>query len=86
MNQFAGSRLYVPDQSVDRLTANQMELVALGPAPVRDDDEVEARTRDTEVQGLVPGDWLILTPRSWIEGPDPDTYLIDQSVILAVLR
>lgn len=81
-NQLPGSRLYLPDQTVDRLTINQMELLAMGPPPARDDPDPDETAHDAALQALRPGAWLVLKPRSWVEGPTPDTYLIDQSVIL----
>lgn len=81
-NRLPGSRLYLPDQSVDRMTTNQMELLAMGPPPVRDEPDPHTLAHDAAVQALPVGAWLVLKPRSWIEGPTPDTYLISQDAIL----
>lgn len=31
------------------------------------------------------GDWVLLAPRSLTEGPDPETYFVNQDDVLAVL-
>lgn len=80
-----GSRIHLLDDTVKRMAAQQMELVAMGAPPERDDPEPHDADVDTLLQSLPANSWLLVQPWSHIEA-DPQRYLIQQSAILAVLR
>ena len=85
-DRFPGSAIIIPDVALERLTAGQMEIVALGdplpPLPA-DDRDPDQEAHQAFVHGLAPGAWVLLKPRSWIEA-DPGRYLVPWDAILGV--
>ena len=77
--------LLLPD-TVANLTAQQLELVAMGPPPQHDELDPADTARDAVVQGLPVGSWLVCRHRTWIETDVADHYVIPQGAILAVIR
>ena len=82
-----GGRIVLTQTMRDSMTANQMELVAMGiPAP-RDEPDPDLDCLDRQLQSLSPGAWLVVKPRTWIELDSTHTlFLLPHEAIVAVLR
>lgn len=83
----AGGSIILTSNVRDSMTANQMELVAMGPPPEREpDDDPDLLVLDRQLQGLAAGAWLVVKPRTWIELDSTHAlFLLPQEAIVAVL-
>jgi hypothetical protein len=81
-----GSAIYLLDATVERMVGQQMELLAMGLPPERDDPEPWETEVDTLLQSLPKPSWVLVKPWSYIEADQPKTYLVPQDAILAVLH
>ena len=77
--------LLLPD-TITKLTAQQMELVTMGPPTPLDEPDPREEATQARLQALEPGAWLVLKHRTWIESDTPDHYFIPQAAIVAVIR
>lgn len=94
----AGGRVLLIAETRERMTANQCEVLAVGKAPVCDDEDcerqhVEQWPREYATERVHPcpvrvGDWLLVRPRSYIAGPNPEKaeWFIAQDDVLAILN
>ena len=64
-----GGRIILPPQTRDRMTAQQMTVVAAGGVPDRgeDADDPALAAQDQAKAALHPQDWILVKHRSWIE-------------------
>ena len=83
---FAGGTIVLLPTSVEALTVQQVELLAMGPPPERDEPEPDDLTHDALLQSFQPDTWMIVDHRSWVESHDPHQSFINQDAIWAVLR
>lgn len=83
---FAGGKIVLLPTSVDALTVQQVELLAMGPVPERDEPEDDELTHDALLQTFQPNDWLVIEHRSWLESDHPNHYFIHQDAIWARLH
>jgi hypothetical protein len=88
---FAGSKIILPEAVRDTLSAQQVELVAVGqPSACKAWEDCERwhdRQGDTRTHPFhgKPGDWVVIARRSLVESGQPDCYLIPQDDVLAIL-
>lgn len=80
---FPGGRIQLLPDTIERLTAQQVELVRMGPPAERDEPEPWQADLDAALQSLPEGAWLLVKPRSWIEGTRADELFIAQDAIVA---
>ena len=81
-----GSSIHLLDTTVKRMVGQQMELLAMGAPPDRDDPEPWEGEVDTLLQSLSTPAWLLVRPWTYIEADQPDHFLIPQDAILAVMQ
>lgn len=83
-DRLPGSAIILVPQTVEKMTAQQVELVAMGPPPERDDVEPFHADLDACLQSLPEGSWLVVKPWTALEATS-ETLFIPQDAILAVL-
>ncbi len=104
-----GSRILLPADTRERLTANQCEVLAVGAFAECDDEDCErphAREHDCWVCGgenggcaecadfnvhahpVRVGDWILVTPRTFISGPEPERkeWFVHQDAVLGIFN
>lgn len=90
-----GAKLLLLQDTRETLTAQQAEIVSVGPPAICENDNCERPHPITGHLGRKwynqfhdfrgkPGDWVLLAPRSLTEGPD-GCYFVWQDDVLAVL-
>ena len=88
-----GSFIILTADARERMTAHQCEVLAVGAFAVCDDED--CARRHTLVDGAnlhthpcVAGDWLLCTPRSFIDGPEPERkeWFVHQDAVLGIFN
>jgi hypothetical protein len=93
-----GGRILLTHDARERMTANQCEVLAVGNRPLCDERDADnedcmrahewedAHTRVHPCKVHV-GDWLLVTPRSFVAGPEPERleWYVHQDAVLAIL-
>lgn len=80
-----GSAIHLLPSTVERMVGQQMELLALGAPPERDDPEPWEGEVDTCLQSLPLPAWVLVKPWSYIEAV-PGQFMVPQDAILAVMQ
>ena len=64
-----GGRIIIPPQARERLTLQQMTVIAVGGVPDRgeDADDPALAAQDQAKAALQPNDWILVKHRTWIE-------------------
>ena len=90
-----GSRILLVSDTRERMTTYQCEVIARGPYAACDDEDCARPHAITgaEQTRVHPcpvrlGAWLLVRPRSYIEGPVPERkeWFVHQDNVLAILR
>ena len=92
-----GGRIVLVAETRERMTAWQCECVAVGLAALCEDEDCERQHVEqwpteyrTELVHPCPvriGDWLLVRPRSYVAGPEPERteWFVHQDDVLAIL-
>jgi hypothetical protein len=83
-DRYPGSRILLTDQSRDKVSACQFDIVAVGDYErCEDEDCLRSHNKKNEhVHRLKVGDWVLCRNRSWELTPEPDLYVCKQDSIL----
>lgn len=87
-----GSRILLTAEARQRMTAHQCEVIAVGAFAVCEDEDCERQHATIDgallhAHTVVVGDWLLVAPRSYIDGPEPERreWFVHQDNVLAIL-
>lgn len=95
---YAGGKIVLPEAVREQIAAQQVEIVKIGPWAACEDGDCERMHFFEGGDGIAgyaevathpfsvePGSWCLIAPRSLVESGIPDTYLVAQDSVLAIL-
>ena len=83
-----GGRILLPVGVRDELTSDQMEVLAIGAAPICKNEDCERP--HTALRGHAvptePGSWILVRQRSLVDAGQDGLYVCEQDDVLAVIE
>ena len=80
-----GGAIWLTDNTREFLTAGQAEIVDIGTKELLEDEEEQEEQVWEEIEHLLPGAWVLLRHRTWIETDEDELFLVRHEDILALL-
>jgi hypothetical protein len=94
---FAGGKIIVPEQVRDKIAADQVQVLEVGPPEICE-NEACCRPHETTISRnglsirvhptdprLVDGAWVLVQPRSFVQATEENQYFAKQDDVRAVL-
>ena len=88
---YRGGKIVLPEKTRESLTANQVEIVAVGYNAPCENDECERPHIDIEGtpfhwEEIGAGQWAVLAPRSLVATHEPGLFIARQDAVLAIVK
>ena len=87
---YRGGKILLPETARENLTANQVEIVAVGFPATCEDEDCERPHDANRGHPVLPGyrlpQWAILAPRSLVATHEDGLFIAAQDAVLAIVQ